>query len=89
MDRRAPLPVRDARHRPRTDARFVRVLRRVAKENGYEAQSQHRGYLFKVHVDDTEELAYETARKYVSGPPNPFLEGNQGEIRPFIQNLPA
>ena len=61
----------------------------VAKENGYEAQSQHRGYLFKVHVDDTEELAYETARKYVSGPPNPFLEGNQGEIRPFIQNLPG
>ena len=61
----------------------------VAKENGYEAQSQHRGYLFKVHVDETEELAYETARKYVSGPPNPFLEGNQGEIRPFIQNLPG
>ncbi len=61
----------------------------VAKENGYEAQSQHRGYLFKVHVDETEELAYETARKYVSGPPNPFLEGNQGEVRPFIQNLPG
>ena len=61
----------------------------VAKENGYEAQSQHRGYLFKVHVDETEELAYDTARKYVSGPPNPFLEGNQGEVRPFIQNLPG
>ncbi|MYD64713.1 MAG: LLM class flavin-dependent oxidoreductase, partial [Chloroflexi bacterium] len=61
----------------------------VAKENGYEAQSQHRGYLFKVHVDETEDLAYETARKYVSGPPNPFLEGNQGEVRPFIQNLPG
>jgi alkanesulfonate monooxygenase SsuD/methylene tetrahydromethanopterin reductase-like flavin-dependent oxidoreductase (luciferase family) len=61
----------------------------VAAENGFEAQSQHRGYLFKVHVDETEELAYETARKYVSGPPNPFLEGNQGEIRPFIQNLPG
>ena len=61
----------------------------VATENGYEAQSQHRSYLFKVHVDETEELAYETARKFVSGPPNPFLEGNQGEIRPFIQNLPG
>ena len=61
----------------------------VAAENGYEAQSQHRSYLFKVHVDETEELAYETARKFVSGPPNPFLEGNQGEIRPFIQNLPG
>ena len=65
-----------------------RYYAEVAAENGFEAQSQHRGYLFKVHVDETEELAYETARKYVSGPPNPFLEGNQGEIRPFIQNLP-
>ena len=61
----------------------------VAKEEGYEAGSQHRGYLFKVHVDETEELAYETARKYVEGPPNPFLEGNQGTVRPFIQNLPG
>ena len=66
-----------------------RYYAEVAAENGFEAQSQHRGYLFKVHVDETEELAYETARKYVSGPPNPFLEGNQGEIRPFIQNLPG
>ena len=61
----------------------------VAAENGYEAGSQHRGYLFKVHVDETEELAYETARKYVEGPPNPFLEGNQGVIKPYLQNLPG
>ena len=61
----------------------------VAREEGYEAGSQHRGYLFKVHVDDTEELAYETAQKYVEGPPNPFLEGNQGVVRSFLQNLPG
>ena len=61
----------------------------IAAEEGYEAGSQHRGYLFKVHVDETEELAYETAKKYVEGPPNPFLEGNQGVIRPFLQNLPG
>ena len=61
----------------------------VAKEEGYEAGTQHRGYLFKVHVDETEELAYETARKYIEGPPNPFLEGNQGVIRSFLQNLPG
>ena len=61
----------------------------VAREEGYEAGSQHRGYLFKVHVDDTEELAYETAQKYVEGPPNPFLEGNQGVVRTFLQNLPG
>jgi alkanesulfonate monooxygenase SsuD/methylene tetrahydromethanopterin reductase-like flavin-dependent oxidoreductase (luciferase family) len=61
----------------------------VAKENGYEAQTQHRGYLFKVHVDETEELAEAAGRKYIQGPSNPFLEGNQGNVRPFIQNLPG
>ncbi len=61
----------------------------VAKEEGYEAQTQHRSYLFKVHVDETEELADAAARKYVEGPSNPFLEGNQGIVRPYIQNLPG
>lgn len=61
----------------------------VAKEEGYEAGTQHRAYLFKVHVDETEELAEEAGRKFVQGPSNPFLEGNQGQIRPFIQNLPG
>ena len=61
----------------------------VAAEQGYEAGTQHRAYLFKVHVDETEELAEEAGRKYVQGPSNPFLEGNQGIIRPFIQNLPG
>lgn len=60
-----------------------------AAEYGYEAGTQHRGYLFKVHVDETEELAEATARKYIQGPSNPFLEGNQGNVRPFIQNLPG
>lgn len=61
----------------------------VARENGYEAGPQHRGYLFKVHVDETEELAEAAARKYIQGPSNPFLEGNQGNVRGFIQNLPG
>lgn len=61
----------------------------VAKEEGYETGTQHRGYLFKVHVDETEELADEVGRKFVQGPSNPFLEGNQGTVRPFIQNLPG
>ena len=63
--------------------------REQARENGYEAGTQNIGYLFKVHVDETEELADAAARKYVEGPSNPFLEGNQGIIRPFIQNLPG
>ena len=33
----------------------------VARENGYEAGPQHVGYMFKVHVDESEELAEETA----------------------------
>ncbi len=60
-----------------------------AAEAGYEAGTQHRGYLWKVHVDETEELAEATARKYIQGPSNPFLEGNQGNVRTFIQNLPG
>ncbi len=60
-----------------------------AKENGYESGTQHRGYLFKVHVDETEELAEQAGRKYIQGPSNPFLEGNQGNVRSFIQNLPG
>ncbi|MCZ6887164.1 MAG: LLM class flavin-dependent oxidoreductase [Gammaproteobacteria bacterium] len=61
----------------------------VAKEEGFEPGTQHRGYLLKVHVDETEELAEEAGRKFVQGPSNPFLEGNQGIVRPFIQNLPG
>ncbi len=61
----------------------------VAHENGYEAGTQNRGYLFKVHVDETEELADAAGRKYVEGPSNPFLEGNQGNVRGYIQNLPG
>ena len=61
----------------------------VAEETGYEAGTQHRGYLFKVHVDETEELAEEAGRKFIQGPSNPFLEGNQGNVRPFLQNLPG
>ncbi len=63
--------------------------RECALESGYEAGPQNIGYLFKVHVDETEELAEAAARKYVQGPSNPFLEGNQGVVRPFIQNLPG
>lgn len=63
--------------------------REVARDEGYEAGTQHTGYLFKVHVDETEELAEAAGRKYIQGPSNPFLEGNQGQVRPFIQNLPG
>ncbi len=60
-----------------------------AKEAGYEAGTQNIGYLFKVHVDETEELAQAAGRKFLQGPSNPFLEGNQGNVNHFFQNLPG
>lgn len=63
--------------------------REVARENGYEAGSQHIGYLFKVHVEETEELAYEVGKKFLDGPGNIFLEGSRGTASPVLQNLPG
>ena len=61
----------------------------TAAEEGYESGSQNIGYLWKVHVDETEELAEQTARKYVQGPSNPFLAGNEGTANPALLTLPG
>ena len=61
----------------------------TAAELGYESGPQNLGYLWKVHVDETEELAEETGRKYVQGPSNPFLAGNEGTVNPALVNLPG
>ncbi len=61
----------------------------IAADEGYEAGPQHRGYLWKVHVDETEELAHEVGLKYLTGPGNIFLEGSRGDVRPHLQNLPG
>ena len=60
-----------------------------AAEAGRTSGPAQLGYLFKVHVDETEELAEAAGRKYVQGPSNPFLTGNEGVVRPFLQNLPG
>jgi alkanesulfonate monooxygenase SsuD/methylene tetrahydromethanopterin reductase-like flavin-dependent oxidoreductase (luciferase family) len=60
-----------------------------AKELGYESGSQNIGYLWKVHVDETEELAEQAGRKYVQGPSNPFLAGNEGTYNPALATLPG
>ena len=61
----------------------------TAAELGYQSGPQNVGYLWKVHVDETEELAEETGRKYVQGPSNPFLAGNEGTVNPALVNLPG
>ena len=47
------------------------------------------GDLWKGHVDETEELAEKTARKFVQGPSNPFLAGNEGTVNPALVSLPG
>ena len=61
----------------------------TAAELGYESGSQNVGYLWKVHVDETEELAETTGRKYVQGPSNPFLAGNEGVVNEALLRLPG
>jgi alkanesulfonate monooxygenase SsuD/methylene tetrahydromethanopterin reductase-like flavin-dependent oxidoreductase (luciferase family) len=61
----------------------------VAAENGYQAGTQNLGYLFKVHVEETEEKAEEVGRKYLSGVSNPFIAGNNSAVSQGIQDLPG
>ena len=61
----------------------------VARAAGFTPGPEHRGYVFKVHVEETEERAYEVGRKYLEGPSNIFIEGSRSKLNPAIQNLPG
>ena len=61
----------------------------TAAELGYSSGTQNVAYLWKVHVDETEEKAEEVGRKYLSGVSNPFLAGNEGVVNSAIMNLPG
>ena len=65
------------------------LYHQTAKEEGYESGPQNLSYLWKVHVDETEELAEATSRKFVQGPSNPFLAGNEGTANPALMKLPG
>lgn len=60
-----------------------------AAEFGFEAGPQHHGYLFKVHLEETEEKAEEVGRKYLSGVSNPFITGNEGRTNQALIDLPG
>jgi alkanesulfonate monooxygenase SsuD/methylene tetrahydromethanopterin reductase-like flavin-dependent oxidoreductase (luciferase family) len=59
-----------------------------AEEFGYKAGPQNLGYLFKVHADETEQLADEVGRRYISGVENPFIAGNTAAA-PLFTGLPG
>jgi alkanesulfonate monooxygenase SsuD/methylene tetrahydromethanopterin reductase-like flavin-dependent oxidoreductase (luciferase family) len=84
---RYPLVLLATKLGPTKDA--FELYHKVAAEEGYESGTQNVAYLFKVHVDETEELADEVGRKYLSGVSNPFLSGNEGQVNPAIMNLPG
>ena len=65
------------------------LYHKTAEDSGYKSGTQHVAYLGKVHVDETEELAEKTARKYLAGVSNPFLAGNEGAVNPAVVNLPG
>jgi alkanesulfonate monooxygenase SsuD/methylene tetrahydromethanopterin reductase-like flavin-dependent oxidoreductase (luciferase family) len=65
------------------------IYREEARRNGYEAGPQHLGYMFRLHVDETEDAAYEVGRKLIEGPGNLFLDGSNGKANPWAQSLPG
>ena len=54
----------------------------TAAELGYESGPQNIGYLWKVHVDETEELADEVGRKFVQGSEQPIPRWQRGHREP-------
>jgi alkanesulfonate monooxygenase SsuD/methylene tetrahydromethanopterin reductase-like flavin-dependent oxidoreductase (luciferase family) len=65
------------------------VYHQAAAEAGYTSGPQNVGYLFKVHVEETDDKAYEVGRKYIEGVNNPFNTGNEGEVKAWIQQPPG
>jgi alkanesulfonate monooxygenase SsuD/methylene tetrahydromethanopterin reductase-like flavin-dependent oxidoreductase (luciferase family) len=65
------------------------IYREAAGRHGYEAGPEHLGYVFRLHVDDTEERAYEVGRKLIEGVGNHFVDGSNGAANIWAQNLPG
>ena len=86
-EHRYPLVLLATKLGPTKDA--FDMYQKFAAESGYESGTQHVSYLWKVHVDETDEKAEEVGRKYLSGVSNPFLSGNEGMVNPALMALPG
>ena len=86
-EHRYPLVLLATKLEPTKDA--FQLYHDIAAELGFESGTQNVSYLWKVHVEETEEKAEEVSRKYLSGVSNPFLAGNEGTVNPAIMNLPG
>ncbi|MSP78886.1 MAG: LLM class flavin-dependent oxidoreductase [Dehalococcoidia bacterium] len=83
------LPMVMTAHNMEPSKKSFELYAGIAAEEGYEAGPQHRGYLIKVHAEETEELADQVGRKYLQGPQNPFVSGNQARQNAAVQRLPG
>ena len=86
-EHRYPLVLLATKLEPTKDA--FQLYHDTAKDLGYESGSQNVAYLWKVHVDETEEKAEEVGSKNLSAVSNPFLAGNEGEVNSAIMSLPG
>ena len=86
-EHRYPLVLLATKLGPTKDA--FDMYQKFAAESGYESGTQHVSYLWKVHVDETDEKAEDVGRKYLSGVSNPFLSGNEGMVNPALMALPG
>ncbi len=84
---RIPYIMLSTQHEPTRQA--FQIYHDTAAEFGYKSGPQNLGYLFKVHVDETEELAEQAGRKLVQGPSNPFLAGNEGTQNDALLRMPG
>ncbi len=85
--KRIPYVMLSTRLEPTKEA--FQVYHDTASEMGYQSGPQNISYLWKVHVDETEELAEEAGRKFIQGPSNPFLRGNEGTLNPGLATMPG
>ncbi|MSQ13582.1 MAG: LLM class flavin-dependent oxidoreductase [Dehalococcoidia bacterium] len=65
------------------------IYHETAAEDGYKSGPQSLGYLFKVHLEDSDDRAYEVGKKYIEGVNNPFNTGNEGEVKAWVQQPPG